>query len=438
MTNASIIKREPTRVELEIPIAPDELAAAEDRAFRSLVRHAKLPGFRKGHVPRKLFEQTYGTEAITERAMEEVIPRLYAQAVRDLSLEPVTRPRMELLPSDGEAPARIRAMVEVRPEIVLGSYDGIEVEIEESPVTDDQVERVLESLARDRATLVPVDREARLGDVLMLDYEGTIDGRAFEGGAAKDQTVELRDDRFIPGFAEGIVGMRAGEHRTIEARFPDDYGEQELAGKTARFEVTLHEVKEPELPALDDAFARSVSDRETLDELRAEIRRRLESVAQAQRRRRIADRVMERLLEQHDFPLPPSLVEGEIEQLREEFEERLARSGRTLEEHLSSTGRSREEFDAELRARAERRVKGTLLIEAIAKAEGIVATPADLQAELQVLAERYGQPVERIRATLGRNVGALMDGIVREKTLEFLVERARVRGGDPGAGGANV
>lgn len=406
---------------------------AEERAFRRLVKKAKLPGFRPGKVPRKVFEQAYGAETITNEAMEDVVPTVYAKAVREHDLEPVDRPKMELLPEDGGQPRRIKAVVDVRPEIALGEYKGLAVKAEPVTVTDEDVDRALTTLARDRATLVPADREARLGDVVTVDYEGKIDGVAFEGGTAQGQQTELSEDRFIPGFATGIAGMKVGETKDVEAVFPEDYQQTDLAGKTAIFTIALHEVKELELPALDDELAKAVSQNQTLDELKADIRKRLQAAAEARIKRQTGNELVERLVASHDFPLPEVLVEREVDGMLSDGAGMAARMGMSFDDYLKAVGKSEDELRREYRADAQRRVKGTLILETIAKKENISATPADIQNELQSLSRQYGQPVDRIRQALGNNLLSLMDGIVRNKTVEFLVEHAKIEEATPGA-----
>jgi len=405
---------------------------AEDRAFRRLVKKAKLPGFRPGKVPRKVFEQAYGAETITNEAMEDVVPTVYAKAVREHDIDPVDRPKMELLPEEDGTPRRIKAVVDVRPEIELGEYKDLPVNAEPVTVTDEDVERALKTLARDRATLVPVEREARLGDVVTLDYEGKIDGVAFEGGTAQGQQTELSEERFIPGFATGIAGMKPGETKDVEATFPQDYQQSDLAGKTAVFTITLHEVKELEMPPIDDELAKAVSQHQSLDELKADVRNRLQAAAESRIKRETGNDLVERLVASHDFPLPEVLVEREIDGMISDGAGMAARMGMSFDDYLKAVGKSEDELRTEHRADAERRVKGTLILEAIAKAENITATPADIQSELQALARQYGQPVDRIRQALGNNLLSLMDGIVRNKTVEFLVEHAKSQA-TPGA-----
>jgi trigger factor len=413
MTSSTLTRLAPTEVALEFSITGQELAEAEDRAFRKLVRVVRLPGFRQGKVPRKIFEQTYGSEAVTNQAVEDLVPEAYAKAVREHDLDPVDRPKLEVLEESEGRPTRLKATVEVRPTIELRPYKGVSVSGPAFEVTEADVERSLQTLAKERAILVPVSRAAQLGDVATLEYEGSIDGVPFEGGQAANQTVELSEGRFVPGFVAGIVGMTAGESKNVELRFPDDYPSAAVAGKPAVFAVKLHDLKEFELPPLDDELAKAVSNNQTLDELRADLRRRLTAVATGRARRIIGNTILERLLAEHDFALPPSMVEGEID--------------RILEDATSAaTGEAEAQPRESYRAEAESRVKTTLLIEQIAKAEKITATPGDIAAELEVLSRRYGQPAARIRKALGNNLLSLMDGIVRSKTLELLIDNAEV------------
>jgi trigger factor len=428
MTSSTLTRLAPTQVELEFSISADELAAAEERAYRKLSHGVRLPGFRTGKVPRKIFEQTYGSEAVTSQAVEDVIPEVYAKAVREHDLDPVDRPKVEVIEESEGRPLRLKATVEVRPAIELGKYMGIAVARPPIEVTDDDVERSLAALAKERATLVPITRPAAMGDVATIDYAGTIDGVPFEGGSAQGQSVELAEGRFVPGFVAGIVGMNAGESRNVEVRFPDDYPSAAVAGKAAVFAITLHELKEYELPPIDAEFARAVSSNQTVEELKADLRFRLEAVAKSRIRRAVGNAVVEKLLSSHDFALPPTMVETELDRLMEDAASEASSHGTSFEEYLRQVGKSEQELRASLTPEAESRVKTTLLIEQIAKAEKVAATPSDVSAELETLARRYGQPAARIRKALGNNLLSLMEGIVRSKTLELLIDSAEVEG----------
>jgi trigger factor len=281
-------------------------------------------------------------------------------------------------------------------------------------------------MRKEAATLVPVDRLVQLGDTVTLDYTGKVDGEAFEGGTATGEQTEVNESRFVPGFAAGIVGMRAGETKDVSVTFPADYGAAELAGKDAVFTMTVHEVKEPELPPLDDAFAQRVSKAETLDALRAEVRARLDAGIVQRGRRQTIEQLFTKLLATHEVPLPAVMVEREIDALISDSKQYVARYGTSWDDYLSAIGKTEATFRSQYETEAQKRVKTTLIVEAIASAEKIVATPADVEAELDAIARQYDQPRAKILELMGSNVTGLVDGIVRTKTIDFLIEKANV------------
>jgi len=424
---------DPTQVELEISITPEEYSAAQDAAFRTLVRNAKIPGFRPGKVPRKIFENQYGTASILERALDDLLNKKYPAAIEEHGIEPLDRPTVEVVPAEEGEPPRFKAVVSVRPEFEPQNYAGVEVTDVPETAPDDQVERTLDQMRKQSATLIPVDRPAQLGDTVVIDYEGKIDGVPFEGGKAEGQETELAEDRFIPGFVAGIAGMTAGETKDVPAKFPDPYSNPDLAGKDAVFTIALHDVKEPELPELDDEFAKRVSRSESLDDLRAEIKRRLDETTKRNARRQMSSELLDKLVAAHDFPLPAVLVERELDSLLGETRQHIARSGMSWDDFLAHSGKTEAEVREQFREEAERRVKTTLLVEAIARKEGIQATEADVESELAALSQQYGQPRERIVQLLQNNVGTLIDGIVRTKTLDRLIDQAKRVPPAPGA-----
>jgi trigger factor len=417
---------DPTQVELEISISPEEFDAATDAAYKKLVRTAKVPGFRPGKVPRKIYEQQYGTARIVDQALETLVPEKYSQAIDEFKLEPLARPQMELMPEAEGAPLRLRAVVAVRPAIEVKNYTGIELVAQPEAATDEELEEALGSMRKDAATLVPVDRPVQLGDTVTLDYEGKIDGVAFEGGTATGEQTEVDESRFVPGFAAGLVGMRAGETKDVTVTFPADYGAAELAGKEAIFTMTVHEVKEAELPPLDDAFAQRVSKAETLEDLRSQLRARLDAGALQRGRREMIDKLVGKLLADHEIPVPQVMLEREIDSLIGDSKQYVARYGTSWDDYLTAVGKSEDTFRSEFTAEAEKRVKTTLVIGAIADAEKIDATPAEINIELDAIARQYDQPREKILELMGSNVGALVDGIIRTKTIDFLIEKANV------------
>jgi trigger factor len=422
---ATVKQVDPTQVELEIEISPEEFSRAQEEAFRKLVRRAKVPGFRPGKVPRKIFENAYGTAAIVDRALEDLVPEKYAEAVKEHAIEPLARPSMELLPEEEGQPLRFKALVTVRPPIELAPYEGVEISDLSEQAEDADLQRALDRLQRDAATLIPAERPIKLGDIATIDYAGKVDGTAFEGGTATGQEVEVAEERFIPGFASGMVGMSAGETREVAARFPDEYGQQDLAGKEASFTITVHEVKEPELPPLDDELAKRVSQHETLEALTAELRGRLDGVAAQKARRAMSTELLDKLVAANEFPLPQLLIDREVDSLLSESKQYVARLGIPWDDYLKQAEKTDDELRAQFSDEARRRVKTTLLIEEIAKREQIEATPEDIEAELDALSRQYGQPRDKILDLLGRNVGSLVDGIVRTKTIDRLIERAK-------------
>jgi trigger factor len=428
---------DPTQVELEISITPEEYSAAQDAAFRKLVRNAKIPGFRPGKVPRKIFESQYGTARIVESALDDLLNTKYPAALEEHGIEPLNRPAVELVPAeDDAAPPRFKAVVSVRPEFEPQGYTGVEITDVPETARDEDLDRTLEQMRKEAATLVPVDRPAQLGDTVVMDYAGKIDGVAFEGGTAQGQETELSAERFIPGFVDGIVGMKAGETKDVPAKFPDPYSNADLAGKDAVFTITVHDVKEPELPELDDDFAKRVSRSENLADLRAEIKRRLDETTQRTARRQMSGELLDKVVAANDFPLPEVLVARELDSLLDESRQYVARAGIGWDEYLQQSGKTEAELREGFRGEAERRVKTTLLVEAIAKKEGIQATQADVEQELSALAAQYGQPRERIVQALQSNVAALIDGIVRTKTIDRMIEQAKRIPAPAGTAGA--
>ena len=438
--SATLKQLDPTRVELEIAIPSEDLEAARTQAFRELVKRAKIPGFRPGKVPRGIFEQHYGRGLIEERALDDIVPRAYSKAIEELDLYPVANPDLELLPAEQEGgPVRVKAVVAVRPDITLSEYKGIEIPQERDSATDEEVESSLDTLRREAAVLVPVSRGIQIGDIATLDYEGKVGGEAFEGGKAEQSETEIEEGRFIPGFIESIVGMKSGETKDFDVTFPADFPKAELAGKAATFTVTVREVKERELPPLDDALAERIAGRAmTLLELKIDLRRRLDSVAAAKARRTMSASVVDKALAMHDFPLPSILVDHEIDALLEDTRSWVERTypgegDDKWPSYLSDIGKTEADIRGGFQADAERRVKTSLLLGAIARAEGVEATREDIEHELEHLAAQYRQPKERMLELLAPNLGSLAAGIVRTKTIDLLLENAKIVPATPDA-----
>ena len=426
---ATVRKLAPTEVELDIEVSAPDFEAARERAFRKLVKQYRLPGFRPGRVPRPIFERHIGSEAIDHQAVEDVVPDAYSRALKEHNLDPVDRPHIDLERLDDGKVLRIKATVSIRPDITLADYRGIALEEPPVAVTDEEVERSLQALRKRAAALEPVlERGIQAGDVVTMDYVGTIDGEPFEGGTATGHTTEVTGEKFVPGFAEQLYGARPGDDRTVKVTFPPTYHAEQLAAKDAIFEVKIHDVRQPVLPDLDESFVKQVSDHESVDALRADIRKRLIAVGEAQGREAMQKQLIGALLAKHEFPLPVVLVDREVESLLADAKSYMQSIGRPWSEYLAAKGVDEQGLSAEYRTEAERRVKTALVLEEIARAEGIDVTTADLESELDHLARSYGRSREAMIDVVRRNTGfgPLIDSVRKQKTIEFLLQQADI------------
>jgi trigger factor len=419
----------PTEVELEIVVKPEEFARARDAALRKAAARFRWPGFRTGHVPRAILERQLGSETLDARAVEELLPAAYEEALKEHELEPVERPQFDVdEPYGVQHGLRARARVSVRPEVRLGEYKGIPVRRPPTAVSDEDVDRSLEELRRQAAVLEPVEEGGVAeGDYVRLDYEGRVEGRVVDGARAVNHTTEVRPGRLLPGLAEGLYGQRAGETRVVDVTLPEDYPVPDVAGKRMQFTITVHEIKRPVLPECNDDFARAVLGRQTLAELRDDLRVRLEAAAAARARREMQRQIVEALLASHpDVPVPGVLVEHEIDNLVADAG-RHAHSEGDVAGKTGLAGGDQAQREA-LRSEAERRVRIALLLEAIARREGLEATSADIEAEIALLARSSGRSptavLEALRA--GTGVRPLVNVVRRSKALNFLVEQAQV------------
>jgi len=427
--SATLRKLEPTIVELDIAVSETDFDAARQRAFQKLLKNYRVPGFRPGKIPRGIFERHIGAETIEHQAVEDVVPDAYTRALKEHNLVPVEHPHFDLEKVDEGKSLRIKAVVAVRPEIALADHKGITVERPAIAVTDDEVERSLQALRRRASQLQPVlDRGVANGDVVTLDYEGSIDGEPFNGGSAKDHTTEVAPEKFVPGFMEQLIGARPGEKRSVTVSFPPDYHAEHLRGKEATFEVSIRALQTPVLPELDDNFVAAVSDAQTLDALREDIRKRLLAAAEARAREQVQRSLLDRLVAMHDFPLPAVLVNNEIDSLVADAKGYMQRIGRPWEEYLAAKEVDEEGLRTEYKVEAERRVRTSLLLEEIAKAEAIEVTTSDLEAELAQLARSYGLSRDSLLQMIRKNTGfgPLIDSVRKQKTIDHLVAQATI------------
>jgi len=368
-----------SRARVEVGIEPDVLAQRVDRAAKLMANEMKLPGFRKGKVPPQLVIQRIGREAVLEQAIRDSLPEWYEQAIVESGLPTVGDPKLDVdeLPADGEELA-FSIEVGVRPKATLGDYRGIEVGRTEVEVSEEELGTELDRLREGFGSLNPVDRPAAEGDVVVIDYEGTIDGEPFEGSTGNDFTIELGSDGLMPEFNTGLTGKSAGDELEIEVGFPDDHQQEEVAGKTATFAVKVGEVREKELPPLDDDFAQSASEFDTLDELRDEIRTRMGTVLEARADAEFRDAAVEAAAEGATVELPHDLVHARAHELWERFERSLAQRGIDPQMYAQMQGKDRHDLISEGEESAEKSLRREATLAAVAEAEGIEASDDDL------------------------------------------------------------
>ncbi|PZN06707.1 MAG: trigger factor, partial [Bacillota bacterium] len=425
---ATVEKIENRRATLRVEVEPEAVARALDRAYRHLVRHVQIPGFRKGRAPRFLVERHLGKAALYDEALEHLLPDAYRQAVAETGIEPIDQPELEIEAFSEESGLRFKAEVEVKPDVELGDYRSVRVEVPPATVTAEDVDRELEQWRQLHATLEPAgeDAVAEKGMVAVLDLAGTLDGQPIPGGRAEDYSVELGSGRLVDGVEDRIVGMRVGEERDIPVTFPDDHPEEGLRGKTATFRVRLKELKRKQLPTLDDDFARDVAGVASLQELRERVEKQLTRLAEERVRAQVRRQVVERVVAGARLEVPETLVRRRVEERLATLEDQLRRQGDDLEGYLRSTGQTREQLEESLRRAAEDDVRTDLVLDAVAKAEGIQVTDAEVEAELRELAAALDEPLPKLRERF-RRLG-LMDGVVanlrRRKAVDRLVALA--------------
>ena len=418
---------EPTKVKINVVVDPDELGPAIERTARRLGREVKVPGFRKGKVPRQVLEARIGREALIAEAIEhEAVPEFYAKAVEEHGVEPLSRAKVEPPDYQDGEPLEFSATVEVRPEIDLPEYHGIEVERPALEVTDEHVDTQLDQLRERFAQLEVIGRPLAKGDYAQIDLRATRHSEEIPELTRTDFLYEVGSGTVVPELDDQLEGSRKGDILKFNATLPESAGEQ-LSGQEVTFTLLVKEAKTKVLPKLDDDFAQEASEFDTLDELRSHLRERLDEGAEAQTRSEVETRVLGKYLDEIDVPLPESMVSDELQYRASRFVQQLNLMGIPLDQYLQGADTTQEQLEADLRAQAERAVKAQLVLEAVAAAEGIEASDEEVEAEIQRQAQRLGRDLEDVRKALGQGrAGVIRGDILRTKALAFLVEHADV------------
>ena len=416
-------KQEGNEGVLTVEVDADTFKTALDDAFKKVVKQVSIPGFRKGKVPRGLFEQRFGVEALYQDALDILLPVEYPKAVEEAGIEPVDRPEIDVEKIEKGESLIFTAKVTVKPEVKLGDYKGLGIEKDDTAVTDEDVQNELKALQERQAELVVKEEGAvENGDTVVLDFEGFVDGEAFEGGKAENYSLEVGSGSFIPGFEEQLTGLEAGAEKDVEVTFPEEYHAEELAGKPAVFKVKIHEIKAKELPELNDEFAKDIDEEvETLAELTEKTKKRLEEAKENEADAKLREELVLKASENAEADVPQAMIDTELDRMLKEFEQRLQMQGMNLELYTQFSGQDEAALKEQMKEDAEKRVKSNLTLQAIAKAENLEVSDEEVDAELTKMAEAYNMPVENIKQAIG-STDAMKEDLKVRKAIDFLVE----------------
>ena len=396
-------------------------------AYKKNKNKIALPGFRKGKAPRKIIEKYYTEAVFYDEAINSVLPQAYDEALKESGVESVARPEIDVEEIKKGEPVVFTALVTTKPEVKLGDYKGIEVEKIDHTVTDEDVDKDIEATQKKNARLITVDdRAIENGDIAVIDFEGFVDDVAFEGGKGEDYELEIGSGTFIPGFEEQLVG--AETDADVKVTFPEEYHAENLAGKDAVFKVKVKEIKKRELPELDDDFASEVSEFDTMDEFRADVRKKLEEAAENKAKVETENAVIDKVIENAEFDLPDAMVETQIDNSVRDFAQRLSYQGMNLDMYMQYTGMTMDALRAQFAEQAKKQLSGSLVLEAIQKAEGIEAGPEEVELELVDMSKKYNMELDKLKELLGdAEKESIKKDLEIQKTITMIVNNAQVK-----------
>ncbi len=422
-------KLEKNMAKLTIEVSAQELEAAIQSAYQKNKSRISVPGFRKGKVPRQMIEKMYGKEIFYEDAANALIPGAYDKAMEECEESIVSSPKIEVVQIEAGKPFIFTAEVALKPEVKLGKYKGVKVDKEVITVTEEEVAAEIEKERENNARTIEVEgRAVEDGDIATIDFEGFVDGVAFEGGKGENYPLTIGSGSFIPGFEEQLIGKNKDEEVDVNVTFPEDYHAEELKGKEALFKVTIKEVKTKELPEVDDEFAAEVSEFETLAEYKEDIRKKLTEKKEKEARNAKEEAVITAIIEDSAMEIPDAMLETQQRQIVDEFAQRLQMQGISLEQYFQFTGLDAEKMLEQAKPQADRRIKSRLVLEAIVAAEKITVSDEDYEKEIERMAEVYNMEKDKVRETLGENETAkkqFMDDLAITKAADFVVSQAK-------------
>ena len=409
---------------LTFTIAADEVAKGLDRTFNRVKKNLNVKGFRKGHISRQMFNKMYGEEALFEETLNQLLPMAYPKAVQEAGIDPVAQPEIDIESMNKGEDWVITARVVVRPEVKLGEYKNLEVEKQNREVSDEEVQKALEGLQNQHAELVVSEDAAKEGDTVVIDFEGFKDGVAFDGGKGENYPLELGSGSFIPGFEDQLVGAKAGDDVEVKVTFPENYQAEDLAGQDAIFNVHVHEVKAKELPELDDEFAKDVDDEvESLDELKAKIRKDLEEKREEEANNNIRNLSLEQAVNNAEMEIPQAMIDEEINRSMEQFMQQMQNNGISKEMYFQLTGTTEEDLRNQFATDASQRVSADLVLNAIVDAENIEVSEEDMNEEVASLAKQYNMDEEQVRSVLSEDM--LKHDIQIKRAMDMITETAK-------------
>ena len=419
-------KLENNMAKLTIEVPADDLEKALQSAYMKQKNKIAMPGFRKGKVPRQMIEKMYGPEIFYDDAANTLIPKAYSEAYEECELEIVSRPEINVVQIEKGKSFIFTADVATKPEVKLGEYKGLEVDKVSTRVTQKEVDaKIQEEAEKNAREVVVTDRAVADGDEVILDFEGFVDGEAFEGGKGENYPLTIGSGSFIPGFEEQLVGAEAEKEVEVKVTFPEDYHAEELKGKEAVFKCTVHEIKAKELPEIDDEFAAEVSEFDTLEEYKADVKAKINEQKAADGKRNQEDQAVEQAVKNAEYEIPQPMIETQTTQMVEDFAQRIQSQGITLEQYFQFTGLTAEKMMEDMRPQAIKRIETRLVLEAVAKAENIEITDEKIDEELAKMAESYNMEVEKLKEFMGENEKKQMkEDLAVQEAVTFLVENA--------------
>ena len=421
------VKNKANEVKIEFTVESERFEEAIKNVYTKNARYFNIPGFRKGKAPFKMVEKAYGIQIFYEDAFNEVASEVYAKALEENKIEAVSKPEIDVKQMESGKELIFTAVVQTKPEVTLGKYEGIEIKKVEYNVSDEDIEHELSHMAEHNARLVTVeDKPVEKSNITIIDFEGFNDGKPFEGGKAENYELEIGSGKFIPGFEEQIIGMKTDEEKEIKVKFPEDYPSGDLAGKDATFKIKLHEIKKKELPEINDEFAKDASEFDTLAEWKKSIREKKEKENELRAKYETEEAAIEEVCKDAKVDIPSGMIETQIDNMEQDISSRLSYQGMNLEQYLQMIGKTKQEFRDEYKEQAEKQVKVNLVLEAVTKVAKIEVTGEEVEDKIKEMAKMYGQKEEEIKnnAQLKKYVE---ENLKTEKTVKYIVDNAKIK-----------